>query len=287
MKIFFAFTLLFCAFTVSAQKLRPLPGVKEEWSKPQEPFRIAGNLYYVGTYDLACYLVTTPKGHILINTGLAESAPEIEKHMATLGFKLKDIKILLTMQAHYDHVAAMAAIKKATGAAMMTMAGDVQVMKDGGNSDYLMGGKGSTFEPVPTDRVLHDGDKIELAGTRLTVYSTPGHTKGSASYTMDVKDGNKTYRVLLANMPTMWDEVRLPSMPGYPNAGKDFGAAFSTLRKIRFDIFLAAHASQFDMHEKYKTGESYNPDRFVDHELFLKNLGELEKVYEERMARKK
>nr|WP_197901664.1 MBL fold metallo-hydrolase [Rhodocytophaga rosea] len=116
-----------------------------EWSTPYSPFRIAGNLYYVGTYDLACYLITTPKGSILINTGLASSQPLIKASIESLGFQFSDIKILLTTQAHYDHLGAMAAIKKATRAQMMINAKDASVLKDGGKSDYALGGKTSSF----------------------------------------------------------------------------------------------------------------------------------------------
>lgn len=287
LKIRYTFCLLLLMLHVGAQPLRPLPAVQEVWSKPFPPFRIVGNLYYVGMYDLAAYLIVTPQGNILINTGLAESGPVIEKNIETLGFKVRDTRILLTTQAHYDHVAAMAYMKTVTGALMMTMEGDVQVMKDGGNSDYVFGGKGSTFTSVETDRVLRDNDKIRLGGTVVTVHNSAGHTKGSASYTLPVTDGGKTYRVLIANMPTILEEVKLSGMPSYPNVGKDFANTFASLRKIPFDIFLASHASQFDLHEKYKAGDRYNPMRFVDHGGFLKSLDELEKVYRERLAKEK
>ena len=130
----------------------------QEWSKPYPPFRIAGNLYYIGTYDLGCYLITTSQGNILINTGLAASAPQIKNNIEKLGFKLSDTKILLTTQAHYDHLGAMAAIKKMTGAKVMADEGDASVMADGGSSDYAMGGHGSIYALLAADSLLHDGD---------------------------------------------------------------------------------------------------------------------------------
>src|SRR5882757_3835115 len=171
--------LNFCA---TAQKLIPPPMVQESWSRDYEPFRIAGNLYYVGTYDLASYLITTPQGHILINTGLAESAALIRAHVEKLGFKFTDIKILLATHAHYDHVGAMAAVKKMTGAKLMIEEKDAPVMADGGNSDYVFGGKGSTFLPVKADRLLHDHDTVTLGGMHLLVLHHPGHTKGACSF---------------------------------------------------------------------------------------------------------
>src|SRR5687768_13216225 len=127
-------------FSAHAQKLSPIPYADSSWTKPYQPFRIAGNLYYVGTYDLASYLITTPEGHILINTGLAESVPMIQKNIESLGFQFSDIKILLTSQGHYDHVAGMARIHKLTGAKMMVHKGDADVLSDGGASDYVFGG---------------------------------------------------------------------------------------------------------------------------------------------------
>jgi metallo-beta-lactamase class B len=132
-------------FWASAQKVAQSANTDPNWSKPYPPFQIAGNLYYVGTFDLACYLIVTPQGNILINTGLADSAPIIKANIEDLGFSFADIKILLTTQAHFDHMGAMAAIKKMTGAKMMIDAGDAGVMADGGRSDYALGGKESVI----------------------------------------------------------------------------------------------------------------------------------------------
>jgi metallo-beta-lactamase class B len=282
----FIVCLLFFASTqLSAQKLIPPPMVQEAWSKPFAPFHVVGNVYYVGTYDLASYLIVTKEGNILVNTGLAESAPMINKNIEALGFKTADIKILLTTQAHFDHVGAMAELKKMTHASMMTLQGDVAVLADGGNSDYVFGGKGSTFVPVETDRVLKDKDLIKLGETVITVHNSAGHTKGSTSFSLPVKEGNRTYRVLIANMPTILEDVKLSGMPGYPNVSNDFAATFASMKKIQLDIFLASHASQFNMHEKYKAGDAYDPERFADRGEFLKNLAELEKIYKDRLAK--
>src|SRR5436190_14872243 len=140
------FNLFFTGTVSEAQKLVPPPIMQANWSDPYEPFRIAGNLYYVGTYDLACYLITTPRGNILVNTGLASSAKQIKKNIRALGFRLADTKILLNTQAHYDHMGAMAAIKKKTGAQLMLDEGDAEEARDGGSSDYALGGHGSTYE---------------------------------------------------------------------------------------------------------------------------------------------
>jgi metallo-beta-lactamase class B len=258
--------------------------IDSTWEKPYAPFRIVGNVYYVGTYELASYLITTPKGHILINTGLSSSAEMIKRNIEALGFKIADVKILLTNQAHFDHMGGMADVQKMSGAKMMADAGDVAVIEDGGNSDYLFGGKGALFQPLKVSRVLHDGDMINLGDMRLTLLHHPGHTKGSCSYLFTVQDAKRKYRVLIANMPTALDGVK-PGMPNYPNVGKDFEYTYSAMPKLKFDIWLAAHASQFDLHKKHKAGDKYNPAAFMDRPGYDKLLNKLHADYLAKVKR--
>ena len=281
-----AFVLLTINASVHAQKLTPLPMNNKEWSAPAEPFRIAGNLYYVGTYDLGCYLIATPKGHILINTGLAESVPMIKKNIEQLGFKYSDIKILLTTQAHFDHVAGMAEIKKQTGAKMMVDAKDAKVLADGGNSDYYMGGKGPLYLPVKADKLLNDQDSISLGGTKLVLLHHPGHTQGSCSYLVNVKDEKRSYTVLIANIPTILPDTKMSGMPGYANVGKDFAYTLEAMKKLQFDLWVASHASQFDMHEKRKDGAAYNPEAFADRALYDKTMEAREADYKKALETK-
>ncbi|WP_439650910.1 subclass B3 metallo-beta-lactamase [Longitalea arenae] len=262
-----------------AQKLRPLPMNDKSWNEPTEPFRIAGNLYYVGTYDLACYLIATPKGHILINTGLAESVPLIRKSIEQLGFQFSDIRILLTTQAHFDHVAGMADIKKQTKAKMWVNEKDAKVLADGGNSDYYMGGKGMLFLPVKADRLLKDHDTISLGGTRLELLHHPGHTQGSCSYLVTVNDEKKNYTVLIANIPTILPDTKMTGMPGYPDISKDFAYTLDAMKKITFDLWVASHASQFKLHEKRKAGDPYNPETFANRDGYDKSLSAIEANY--------
>lgn len=258
-----------------------------QWSQPYDPFRIVGNVYYVGTYDLACYLIVTTKGYILINSGLASSTPMIKSNVEKLGFKFADIKILLTTQAHYDHVAAMAEIKKQTGAEMWVDEKDATVLEDGGKSDYALGGSnGTSYAPVKADKLLKDQEIIRLGDTKFTLLHHPGHTQGSCSYLLEVKDAKKTYKVLIANMPTIVTDKKLDAIPSYPEAAKDFAYSLSALRKLSFDLWLASHASQFGMHTKHKPGDAYNPEVFVDRAGFDKSLDELEAAYKKRLEEK-
>ena len=277
-------SLSLTGFRSVAQKLIPPPIVQESWSQDYKPFRMAGNLYYVGTYDLASYLIVTPKGHILINTGLAESAAMIRSHIEALGFKFSDIKILLATHAHYDHVGAMAAIKKATGAKLMVEEKDAAVLADGGKSDYVFGSKGSTFEPVKVDRLLHNNDTIKLDSMKIVILHHPGHTKGASSFLFDVKDETRSYRVLIANMPSVLDETSFPSMPAYAEVGKDYAYTFDMMKKVKFDIWFASHASQFGLHKKRKPDDVYNPRVFIDQQGYDSAIEDLHKKYLRRVG---
>jgi len=272
--------LLFTGFYSYSQQVTEPKITDSTWLKPYPPFRIAGNLYYVGTYNLACYLITTQQGHILINTGTAQSAGLIRKSIENLGFKFSDIKILLATHAHYDHVGAMAAIKKATGAKMMMEAADVQYLADGGKSDYVF--NRTTFAPVTVDRPLHNLDTVSLGGMNVIVLHHPGHTKGASSFLFDVKDEQHTYRVLIANMPSILSETKFPSMPTYPNVQRDYAYTLDTMPKIHFDLWLASHTNQFDLEKKHKPGDAYNPEAFRDQKGYDAAIAELRKAYEEK-----
>lgn len=256
----------------------------KEWSQPYEPFRIAGNLYYVGTYDLASYLIVTDKGNVLINTGLADSLPIIKKNIQKLGFKYQDTQILLLTQAHYDHLGAMAAVKKETGAKLYVDAADAEVLKSGGKADYEMGKYGVTFKPVIPDDILKDKDIVKLGNTTLTMLHHPGHTKGSCSFIFETKDNKRNYKVLIANMPTIIIDKKFSEVAAYPSIEKDYQYTLQQMRKLNFDIWVASHASQFDLHRKHKPKDPYNPEAFMNKKDYFEQLDELEKDYLEKKS---
>jgi metallo-beta-lactamase class B len=273
------------SLVAGAQKVTE-PKTKPEWSQPYKPFRIVGNLYYVGTYDLACYLITTTGGNILINTGLAASAAQIKSNIEALGFTFADTKILLITHAHYDHVGAIADIKKMTHAKLMADEKDAEVLATGGTVDYELGKYGITFKPVTADRLLHDGDTISLGSMQLVVLHHPGHTKGSCSFLFTVKDDQRSYRVLIANMPSIITERPFAAITAYPDIAKDYGYTLQAMRNISFDIWLAAHANQFNLHEKHKPGDAYNPAAFIDQPGYDAAISDLQKQYDKKMQQK-
>jgi len=263
------------SLTSSAQQIK----IDSNWVRDQEPFRIAGTLYYVGTYDLASYLISTTKGLILINTGVEGSDTMIRRHIEKLGFKFSDIKILLATHAHFDHVGAMAAIKQATGATLMIHKKDAPLLADGGSSDYILGGHGPMFPPVKADRLLQDRDLIELGDMQIMVLHHPGHTKGACSFLFSVKDDDREYRVFIANMPSILSGTKFPGTRGYPTVGKDYAYTLNAMPKVQFDIWLSSHASQFDMHKKHRTGDKYDPEAFFDQAGFDAAIADLKKEY--------
>jgi len=272
--------VLLCVLQIPAQ-------INPEWTTAQKPFHIAGNLYYVGSRDLAAYLVTTPAGNILINANLATSPPQIRAAVEELGFKWADTKILLNSQAHYDHLAGGAEVVRETHAKLMVMAGDAELAENGDAHDF--GGPDLTpYAPVHVSRVLHDGDTVSLGGTVLTAHRTAGHTKGCTTWTMQVHEGDKTWKVVIAGGFAALDSYRLVDMPGKPAsyAGilKDFKDGYALQRKLPVDIFVGAHGQYFDMQAKLKRLDAEGPSVWLNAAEYHKLLDESEKKIDARAA---
>ena len=274
------FTLAFSLLLVLTAQLH---AQREDWTTPFPGHRVIANLYAVGTYGLGMFLITSDEGHILINTGLEDSTPLIRENIESVGFRLEDIKILLTMQAHWDHTAALAEIKEITGAEMWATTDDARVLEDGGFSDPHFGGR-ETFMPVSVDKIISDSDVIELGDIRLQVYEHPGHTEGSSSYSMHVRENGRDYNVVIANMGTINTGKKLVVDPTYPGVADDFAKTYSRQKAMDVDVWVAAHGSQYGQHDKYKPGQAYSPDTFVDPDGFLAAVERLERIYLEQLA---
>jgi metallo-beta-lactamase class B len=270
------FTIFFaCAAQLNAQN--------EAWTTTFPGHRVIANLYAVGTYDLGVFLITSEQGHILINTGLEDSTPLIRKNIESVGFRMEDIKILLTMQAHWDHTAALAEIMEITAAEMWATSGDTRVLEDGGFSDPHFGGQQS-FRPVAVDRIIAEGEVIELGDIRLRVHEHPGHTEGSSSYSMQVSENGRDYAVVIANMGTINAGKRLVVDPTYRGVADDFARTYSNQKAMDVDVWVSAHGGQYGLHEKYGPEQPYHPDTFVDPQGFLAAVERLERIYLEQLA---
>jgi metallo-beta-lactamase class B len=235
------------------------------WTEPFPPFRIAGNLYYVGSKGLANYLITTPRGHILINSDLEANVPLIKASIEQLGFRFSDVKILLISHAHWDHDAGSAKVKDLTGATYMVMDADVPVVESGGKADFHYGSNPEmSYAPVRVDRVLHDGDEVRLGDAVLVAHLTPGHTKGTTTWTLVVRDGARTYNAVIIGSPNVNPGYKLVDNAQYPTIAQDYERTFRVLKDLPCDLFLGAHGGYFDMEAKYARMKAGAKDVFVD-----------------------
>jgi metallo-beta-lactamase class B len=279
-----AFLALSVQAVVAQVQVTPLPVTNEEWEQPYEGFRVVGNLYHVGTYDLSAFLITTDEGHILINSGVASSVAMIRQNIEDLGFNFEDIKIITATHAHHDHVAGLGEIQDLTGAETYFHEFEVPVVTTGGNDDYRYPNRGVIYEPIEVDHVLTDGSTIELGGVVLTVHHHPGHTRGAVSFTYDVEEGGETYHVLIANMGSVNQSTNFANMPGFPDVAEAYAKTFASQKAMNPDIWVASHAGHFALHEKRQPGDAYDPQRFYDPEGWHEEVNRYEALYLERLA---
>jgi len=256
------------------------------WNQPVPPFRIAGNLYYVGAKEVASFLITTPQGHFLIDGGFVETAPQIERNVAQLGFKIEDIRILLNSHAHLDHAGGLAELKQKSGARLIASAGDAELLGNGGHGDFRFGNT-LTFPPVGIDQVIGHGETLQLGDQKLTAWLTPGHTKGNTTWTTKISEGGKTYDVVFAGSPTALD-YRLVGNKSYPEIAADFEKTFAVLKKLRCDVFLSDHGSFFSFEQKHErlTGRE-NPNPFIDPDGYKRFVAQYEKEFHDKLERQK
>jgi metallo-beta-lactamase class B len=256
------------------------------WTEPFPPFHIAGNLYYVGSEGLASYLITTPQGHILINSDLEASVPLIRASVERLGFKFGDIRILLISHAHWDHDAGSARIKQITGARYLVMDADVPVVESGGKADFQYGGRpASLYPPATVDRVLHDGDEVKLGDAELVAHLTPGHTKGCTTWTMKVTEAGKVYDAVIIGGPNVSDGYQLVGNALYPGIAEDYERTFRVLKSLPADYFLGAHPDYFDMQAKYALLKNGSASPFIDPDGYRRFVAEREQAFRAEMAK--
>jgi metallo-beta-lactamase class B len=235
----------------------------ESWNRSGAPFRIMGNLYYVGGDDLTSYLIATPQGLILLDGGSAQLAPVIQKNIEQMGFNVGDIRILLNSHAHLDHAGGLGYLKKLSGAKMIASEGDRPLLERWGRDPQF--GESLGFPAVHVDQVIHDGETVELGGVALRAVLTPGHTPGCTTWTMTVSESGRKYDVVFLCSTSVPERYRLVNNKDYPQIASDYEHSFARLKHLPCDIFLGAHGSFFDLKEKaarLKAGARPNP--FID-----------------------
>lgn len=255
---------------------------------PIPPFRIAGNLYYVGSQGHGIYLLATKAGLILINSNYPDSAPMIRRNVEQLGFKWTDVKILLISHAHIDHCGGSAAVLKETGAKYEVMQGDADVVESGGKNDYNYGDNPSEqYPPTHVDRVLHDGDRVALGGTVLTAHLTPGHTKGDTTWTFDENESGRRLHVVIIGSAALNRNMKLVDNPRYPQIVQDYEKGFAVLRSLPCNIELASHGAYFGLMEKYKRLQAGDINAFIDPAGYKSYVDEAQKKFEAELNRQK
>jgi metallo-beta-lactamase class B len=248
-----------------------------EWNKPVPPFRIAGNLYYIGAIEITSYLITTPQGHFLLDGGFVETAPQIERNIVQLGFKLSDVKYLLNSHAHYDHAGGLAELKKLTGAKFVASEGDAGLLRKGGHGDFRFGDT-LLFPPIEPDKIILDGESLQLGDQVVTAHLTRGHTRGTITWTTKIRDGASRYDVVFVGSQSSLD-YKFVGQESYPGIAADFVKSFAVLKNLPCDIFLASHGSFFhfvDKHERLMRGDT---NAFVDPDGYNRYLSESEKDF--------
>ena len=261
-------SLLLAAAAVQAQN------AQDAFNKPFPPYKVMANIYFVGTEDLGSFLITTPAGHILINSDFESTVPQIRASVEKLGFKFTDIKILLGSHAHGDHMEGDALVKEMTAAQVMVMDQDVPQL-----SRMTPHGK-----PHPIDRVIHDGEEVKLGGTTLVAHLTPGHTKGCTSWTLKAQENGKTYDVIVLGSIGVNANYILVNNKDYPQISDDYVRGFKVLRSLPVDVFLASHGRFNGMPEKYAKMKDGGPNPFIDPAGYRAHLDLQEKNYKAKLA---
>ena len=259
-----------------------------DWTQPFPPHRIIGNVYYVGSLGLASYLITTPQGHILINSSLESSVPLIRDSIEKLGFHFNDVKILLISHAHWDHCAGSALVKELTGAKYYVMEGDVPVVESGGKADFHYGNSSEKlYKPTKVDRVLHDGDEARLGDTVLVAHLTPGHTKGTTTWSMKVSDGGKTRDVVIVGSPNVNPGYKLVGNSAYPQIAQDYEQMFKVLKALPCDVFLGAHGDYYGMSAKFSRLNPGDANPFIDPEGYKNYVADREQAFQQELVKQK
>nr|WP_249159110.1 subclass B3 metallo-beta-lactamase [Bradyrhizobium jicamae] len=257
--------------------------LRAKWNKPTEPFKIIDNVYYVGTDGLASYLITSPQGHILVDTVMPESTGQIKASIEKLGFKISDIKYLVNTHAHIDHTGGFAELKQASGAQMVAGERDKPLL-EGGYYPGAQEEKALDFPPVNVDRTVREGDTVSVGNVTLTARETPGHSPGCTSWAFSVKDGDATRSALIFCSGTVALN-RLAGNPTYPGIVDDYKKTFARARGMKVDILLAPHPEMYKMPEKRAKLAEGGPNPFVNPGEFNAYAASLEKLFEEALVK--
>ena len=277
-----AAAISFLTTSVYSQTSSQTPPAFESWEHPEEPVRIVGPIYFVGTKGLGVYLLTTSEGHILMNTGMPSSGPMIEGSIRKLGFKPDDIKLMINSHAHIDHAGAFAYFKERYGVQMAVMREDVAAMESGDKGDFAYGDE-LLYPPVKVDRILRDGDTIKLGDVLLTAYHTPGHTRGSTTWFSNLVVDGKAYVVVFPDGAGFNPGYRLVRDPSYPGIADDYRRTHHFLEMLKPDIWLAQHNEYYDLAAKKERAKTEGVDAWIDPEGYRRFIAGKKRAFEDEV----
>jgi metallo-beta-lactamase class B len=260
-----------------------IPGNMWRWDRDFPPHRVIGNIHYVGSTDLAQFLITTSQGHVLLDTGFERSVPRLRDNVRQLGYRFEDIAFVISSHAHIDHVQAHAVIRKLTHAQVVASALDAPFIASGGKGETVFDGV-YAWRPCPVDRRIEDGDQVILGGTTLTARVTPGHTKGATTWTMQVESDSRMLNVVFFPSANINRGVRLIGNPRYPSIASDFERSFAIWRSLPCDVFLGAHGDFYGMHAKYdRLASKGRANPFIDPSGYRRAIADAEQRFRKEL----
>lgn len=287
---FVSFLFVFAVITVPSGYGQPAYGQfseqAREWNRPVKPFRIIGNIHYVGALGVSSFLITTPDGHILLDGGLPETAPQIRDNIAALGFRLTDVKFLVNSHAHFDHAGGLAQLKEWTRAQMIASTADAPLLERGGRGDFAFGDT-LPYPAVKVDRQVKDGDTISLGGVALKARITPGHTRGCTNWTMTVKESGRDLAVVFVGSASI-PGYSLVDNANYPEIAADYELTYRILKQLPCDVFLASHGNFFNLSEKMAKmakASAGDANPFIDPAGYRQYVADAERNFRETLAR--
>lgn len=255
MKAMAALLLCMAACAAHAQDFAVHCESCDDWNKPQAPFKVYGNTWYVGTQGLSALLVTGPQGHILLDGGLPQSAPQIRKNIESLGFRIEDVKLILNSHSHWDHSGGIAALQRASGATVAASAWSAKEMAAGANieGDPQYDPKDpNRIEKITKVRIVADGETVSVGPLKLTAHLTPGHTPGSTAWTWQSCEQGACRNIVYADSltPVSTDGFHYTGDATHPDITGSFRASIAKLAALPCDVIVSTHPGFTDTFDK-------------------------------------
>lgn len=272
---------------VSMISIAPSVMAKEpkNWREPTEPFQIVGPVYFIGTKGLGVYLIKTDAGLILLSGAMPKSTPFLTHSIRKLGFALQDVKLLLVTHAHLDHVGTLAEMKKLTNASVVVMEADAALLQSGGNTDYLYAKRPDMhFEAVKADKIIKDGETVNLGALNMLAHGTPGHTPGCTTWETNIEHDGKKYNVVFPDCTSVNPGTRFKKDPSYPGIAEDYKRTFTVLESLHPDIFLSYHAEFFGLEEKRQRMTTAGIKAWIDPEGYKRRINEKKATFEKLLS---